>query len=305
MEVKIRARDRQYSSCLLIVGTNNHKDLKVIDLNVPRHAQYLHNAWKRHQDAVFWVDINLAIEKGLTFYQTRSNAIILQGILPGYCIPKVVRLKTGEVLYDKAYMSPRPPLKISLRHDWTRQLGSKIDRQPEGEVARQPEGEVARQAKFFQPTQPIPNPIRDRSGRPGITHDVISVQDERKTSRSQEISVNSFDEELCSSDRTGRPIKKEIQACSSEDSKSLNVEQTHDRSGRPGKDTVTVQDDPEVYHEAETLNIDNETIRERIEADMDFKIPGLPHSVVKHAQSTSVRELIQKIENHPDRHVLQ
>ena len=44
---------------------------------------------------------------------------------------------------------------------------------------------------------------------------------------------------------------------------------------------------PEVYHEAETLNIDNETIRERIEADMDFKIPGLPHSVVKHAQSTS------------------
>ena len=42
---------------------NEHKDPKVIDLNVPRHAQYLHNAWKRHQDAVYWVDINLAIEK--------------------------------------------------------------------------------------------------------------------------------------------------------------------------------------------------------------------------------------------------
>ena len=38
---------------------------------------------------------------------------------------------------------------------------------------------------------------------------------------------------------------------------------------------------------------------------MDFRIPGLPHSVVKHAQSTSVRHLIQKIENHPDRHALQ
>ena len=38
---------------------------------------------------------------------------------------------------------------------------------------------------------------------------------------------------------------------------------------------------------------------------MDFKIPGLPHSVVKHVQSTSVRELIQKIENHPKRHALQ
>ena len=41
------------------------------------------------------------------------------------------------------------------------------------------------------------------------------------------------------------------------------------------------------------------------EADMDFRIPGLPHSIVKHAQSTSVRQLIQKIENHPNRHALQ
>ena len=56
----------------------SHKDPKVIDLNVPRHAQYLHKAWKRHQDAVIWVDINLAIEKELKIYQTRSNAIILQ-----------------------------------------------------------------------------------------------------------------------------------------------------------------------------------------------------------------------------------
>ena len=135
---------------------------------------------------------------------------------------------------------------------------------------------------------------------------MISVQDERKTSRSQEISVNSFNEELGSSDRTGRLVKtEEIQARSSEDRKSLNVEQTHDRTGRPVQDTVAVQDDPEVYHEAGTLNIDDETVRERIEADMDFKIPGLPHSIVKHAQSTIVRQLIQKIENHPNRHALE
>ena len=157
------------------------KDPEKIDLNVPRRAQYLHNAWKKHQDAVFWVDINLAIKEGLTFYQTRSNAIILQGTLPAYCIPKVVRLKTGEVLFEKAYMSPRRPPKISLRHDWTKEFVSKVARQPEGEVARQPEGELARQAKVFQPPEPIPNPIRDRSGKPDVTHDVISVQHERKT----------------------------------------------------------------------------------------------------------------------------
>ena len=38
---------------------------------------------------------------------------------------------------------------------------------------------------------------------------------------------------------------------------------------------------------------------------MDFRITGLPHSVLKYAQSSSVRQLIQKIENHPDRHALQ
>ena len=152
------------------------------------------------------VDIDLAIRKGLTFHQTRSNAIILQGTLPAYCIPKVVRLKTGEVLYEKAYMSLRPPPKISLRHDWTRgkvPLGSTVDQQPEGEVVRQSRGEVSRQAKISQPTQPIPKPICDRSGQPDNTQDVFVVKGEM--SRSQEIDVKSFHEELCSSDRSGQP----------------------------------------------------------------------------------------------------
>ena len=76
-------------------GDKSHKDPENIYVSGPRRAQYLHNARKRHQDAENWVDINLAIRKGLTFCQTRSNAIILTGILPAYCIPKVVRLKTG------------------------------------------------------------------------------------------------------------------------------------------------------------------------------------------------------------------
>ena len=42
---------------------NSHKDPKVIDLNVPRHAQNLHNAWKRHQDAVYCVGSILLLGK--------------------------------------------------------------------------------------------------------------------------------------------------------------------------------------------------------------------------------------------------
>ena len=60
------------------------------------------------------VDINLAIKRRITFYQTWSNAIILQETLPAYCVLKVVRLNLGEVLYEKVSMSPRPPPKIYL-----------------------------------------------------------------------------------------------------------------------------------------------------------------------------------------------
>ena len=56
--------------------------------------------------------------------------------------------------------------------------------------------------------------------------------------------------------------------------------------------TVAIQEDPEVYHEAGTLNIDDETIRERIEADIDFKIPGLPTTFYCEARAKCQRSRI-------------
>ena len=103
----------------------------------------MHNTCIKHE-------INFSIAKGLKIYQTRSNAIILQETLPACCISKVVRMETGEVIYEKAYMSPRPPPKISLKHEWTRELGS--------EHAQRPEGQVVQQFKSFEskPTYPKP-----------------------------------------------------------------------------------------------------------------------------------------------------
>ena len=204
-------------------------------------------------------------------------------------------------------MSPRPPPKISLRHDWTRgevSLGSTVDQQPEGKVVRQSRGEVSRQTTFSQLTQPIPKPICDRSGQPDNTQDVFVVKGE--TSRSQEIDEKCFHEELCSSDRSGQPdITPSVIRAQNNLSEDIRVEQTHDRSGQPDQHKVERQDAPEIHREITMLNTDSELTRERIEEDMDFKIPGLPHSTVKQLQSASVRELIQKIENHPHRHSLQ
>ena len=150
----------------------------------------------------FGVDTNLAIEKRMT-----SNAIILQGIRPAYCIPKVARLITGEVLCEKSYKSPRQFPKISLRHDhdWTKgkvPLGSTVDQQPEGKVVRQSRGEV-QHATFSQLTQPIPKPICDRSGNL-ITHKMCLLL-KGETSRSHEINEKDFHGELCSPDRAGKP----------------------------------------------------------------------------------------------------
>ena len=32
----------------------DHEDPEYIDFSVPRRARYVHSAWKKHQDAVFW-----------------------------------------------------------------------------------------------------------------------------------------------------------------------------------------------------------------------------------------------------------
>ena len=288
-----------------------HQNPAKIDFTVPRRAQYLHSAWKKHQDAVFWVDIDLAIQEGLTFYQTRSNAIILQGTFPAYCIPK--SCETGEVLYEKSYMSPRPPPKISLRHDhdWTRgkvQLGSTVDQQPEGKVVRQSLGEV-QHATFSQLTQPVPKPICDRSGQLDSTEDVFVVNGE--TSRSHEINEKGFHEELCASDRSRQPEITPSVIEARNLSENTRVEQTHDGSGQPDErnsssaHTVKEQHAPEEHREIASFNTDNEFNRAINQEDIDFNIPGLPHSTVKQLHGASVRELIQKIENHPNRHALQ
>ena len=135
-------------------------------------------------------------------------------------------------------MSPRPPPKISLRHDedWTRgkvQLGSTVEQQPHGKVVLRSRGEVEH-AAFSQLTQPIPKPISDRSGQPdGTQGDDRSGQPDGtqgvfvvkgETFRSHEINEKDFHKRLCESDRSGQP---------DDVSENTRVEQTHDRSFQP------------------------------------------------------------------------
>ena len=52
-------------------------------------------------------------------------------------------------------------------------------------------------------------------------------------------------------------------------------------------------------------NADNEFNRATDEENIDFNIPGVPNSMVKRSHGVNVHNLIQKIENHPQRQALQ
>ena len=65
-----------------------HKDPYETDLTAPRLAWFKQKTWKRHQDTVYWVDIQLGQRKGLKFYQTKSNAIIPLRYTPSLLYPE-------------------------------------------------------------------------------------------------------------------------------------------------------------------------------------------------------------------------
>ena len=167
-----------------------HKDPDENDLNAPRLARYKQKVWKKHQNTVYWVDINLAQKKGLKFYQTRSNAIILHETLPAYGIPKVDRMETGDVIFEKVYASPRLRPKISLRHDWMKELGS----------------EVAPQEEVNQPTQPNPNSDNDRTVRPVVREQTSRSSNQEIDARFSRDCKNDNLEVEANRDRTGRPV---------------------------------------------------------------------------------------------------
>ena len=270
---------RRQTVFFLLVDPRNedHKDPEHIDYSVPRHARYLQNTWKKHQDTVFWVDIDLGIREGLMFYQTRSNAIILQGTLPAHCIVRVERLRNGEKLYEKQYLSPRPPPKISLKHDlnWSKgqDQGSTVEPRPVGKFFQQSLGETL-QSGSSKPTQ-FPKPVEDRSVRPVA----------------QEI-VGKSQEELSSSDRPGKPETKEGQHV-----------RNHDGSGKPGGEEKLhkVQEDCHLKNrdKADKFNLATD------DGNIDFNISGIPDEAVKRSQNFNILELIRRITSHPQQEAVQ
>ena len=125
---------------------------------------------------------------------------------------------------------------------------------------------------------------------------------EHTTSRSHEIDEKGLHEELFSSERSGKPDNL---------SENTRVRQAHDGTGQPvernssSAHTVKEQFVPEENRDTALFNTDNEFNNAINEENIDFNVPGLPHSAVKRSHGVNVQNLIRKIENHPHRHALQ
>ena len=100
----------KYSLQRLIPCLHIYRSKRNNDLNKPRIAIYK-QYWEVLQNTLYWVNLRVAQKQGWTFYETRSNAIILHDPLPASCIERVVVMSSEEVLNSKMYESPRPPQK--------------------------------------------------------------------------------------------------------------------------------------------------------------------------------------------------
>ena len=133
------------------------------------------------------------------------------------------------MLYERRYLSPRPPPKISLKHDhnWTKgnvQSGSTVEQQPVGKLVQQSFGEALR-AGSTKPTQSKPNPICDRTGKLVETEAVV---EKGKTSHSQEIVGKRLQEEL----GTGKLVKCEDNRVMNVHDGTCEIERKHTHSAR-------------------------------------------------------------------------
>ena len=268
-------RERQTVFVLLVNPMDkDHKDPYELDLTKPRLASHKQKKWKRHQDTVYWVDIQLAQRKGLKFCQTRSNAIILYDTLPAYCIPKVVVMESGEIIYEKVYVSPRPSPMISFKDNWMKKLDS----------------EEAGSSKDTQRIQPKSKTQLSRTVRP--------VGEQPSGSFTQEIRKDVlFGREGTKNSRTRRPadeppssqscVPVSVELVDKDEDADENVDADKTRTERPVSEQPTG------------------SFTQREEIDIDFRVSVLPHAVVKQAENYRVRELVKKIESHPHREALQ
>ena len=131
--------------------------------------------------------------------------------------------------------------------------------------------------------------LKERTGEPARSPKIISAC-------SREIVGKRLQGELGSSDRTGKPVKCE----------DNRVKNDHDRTGKPVEaSSHKVQEVGSLEHRDTTSSNANKFNLAMDDENIDFNISGVPNAMVKRSHGINVHNLIQQIENHPQRQALQ
>ena len=177
---------------------------------------------------------------------------------------------------EKQYLSPRPPPKISLKHDlnWSKKKDQGLQLNID-QLANSFNSHLEKHFNLVLPSKPNSlNPLKT----------------ERCNLSPKKLLVSCKKNLVLPIDR-GNPREEE-----------KRVLKSHDRTEQPVEGRLhKVQEDGYLKNsdDADKFNLamDDENI--------DFNISGIPDATVKRSQSISVHDLIQKIESHPQKEAIQ
>ena len=103
-------------------GPNPDEEKFSDDLSKPRKVHY-ESKWKTNQDAVYWISLARAQDKGLQLWQTRSHSSVSAD-----CIYKVISKRAETTVFERL-STPRLAPKIVLKSNW--QLQQQQQQQPQ------------------------------------------------------------------------------------------------------------------------------------------------------------------------------
>ena len=160
---------------------------------------------------------------------------------------------------------------MSFKDNWMKELGSEsllgggIDSQQ-------------------QPQPKTKNPVV-RTGRP-VLAEQPSGSSAREIDKRVSLDCDSANASTGRADTSCVPVS--VERLDQEKDADENVDADHVRTGRPVESEQSIG-----------------LFTQREEVDIDLRVSGLPHAVVKQAENFRVRELVKKIESHPHRQALQ
>ena len=139
------------------------------------------------------------------------------------------------------------------------------------------DSDVARSSKDIQRIELKPNTLLSSAGRP-VTKWCEGTLERTKFDR-ETLNQEKHDNNVTDPTSTGRPV------CGHESTEHCVLTPTHVEHDRTGTGRPV-------------------TVDKKEELKIDFRVPGLSHSVVKEAERLRVQELLKRIETHPHREAL-